>query len=1112
GLGRKRWIAPYLQEFVEDADGGVYVGDVIRERLLVYLQETYIVMRRCRNKFKHHVRRCVNWNDRWEEFWYREEKKMENPADTMKAYAEMITKINDNRKLKRNIAAMRVVRMLLLIFQWKDRGSNWRVILVEKHEVDVVHFNPLVGSSFIELPAPLKSNKNGLINIVNTDDDECFRWCHVRHLKPKDKRATEITRSDREFAKTLNYNGIGFPVRIDDIPKIEKANEIRITVIMLKGEKMFFPRYTSKFDYKDHMELLLMEDNEGNTHYVLVRDISMLLSSLSKTQHKRFYCLSCLNGFNSQERLDKHSGTCREVNGTQKTMMPKRGSKVVFKNHKRQLPVQFVIYADFESLLIPVDGEGKCLRKTHDHEMCSYGFKRVCYFDGKYDGEYKSYRGVGAVGRFLSDLLGEVEECNKIIQSEFNKVAIMSVKDYDKLEKAVECHICGGKFSEGDKKVLDHCHVTGKFRGAAHNSCNLNFKLTGKIPVVFHNLRGYDGNFIMQGVAELGEKIEVIANNMQKYMSFRVGKQLVFIDSMQFMSSSLEALVGNLDKSRFKRMQSEWQGEELEMLLKKGVYPYEYMSCWEKFDDKSLPEKSAFYSSLYEEEVNDNDYSRACKVYKKFDCKSLGDYHDLYLKTDVLLLADVFEDFRRVCLDAYKLDPAHYISAPGLSWDAMLKRTGVKLDLLSNVDMYQFIEKGMRGGVSYIGHRYAKANNKYMSDYDPEKPSSYIMYLDANNLYGHAMSEELPYGKFRWIDVDKVKLEDYGKGKEKGLILEVDLEYPSELHKLHSDYPLAPEKMEISDDMSTGVKKLVTTLTGKTSYVCHVNNLKLYMGLGMKLVKIRRAFEFAHSKWLKGYIQFNTDMRTVAKNDFEKNFFKLMNNSVFGKTMENLRKRVDVKLMVDGNKLKKAVASPCFVRAKVLSGGLVAVKKVKEVLLLNKPVYIGMSILDLSKTVMYDFHYNHIRKIYGSRAKLLFTDTDSLMYRLHTDDAYKDAANFSDKYDTSGYNKNSPFYDETNKKVIGKFKDEAGGIPIREFIGLRSKMYSYEKDDGGGGKTAKGVKKYVIKKFITHEDYKRTLVEGLQMKHSMNVIRSNCHDVGTEEFPGESFRISNEKK
>ena len=616
----------------------------------------------------------------------------------------------------------------------------------------------------------------------------------------------------------------------------------------------------------------------------------------------------------------------------------------------------------------------------------------------------------------------------------------------------------------------------------------------------------------MQGVAELGERIEVIANNMQKYMSFRVGKQLVFIDSMQFMSSSLDSLVGNLNKDRFLRMQGEWQGKELEMLLKKGVYPYEYMDHWGRFGEKRLPGRSAFYSSLYEEGVSEENYLRANRVYRRFNCEHLGDYHDLYLKTDVLLLADVFEDFRRVCLGSYKLDPADYISAPGLSWDAMLKRTGVKLDLLSDVNMYQFIEKGMRGGTSYIGHRYARANNKYMSDYDPGKPSSYIMYYDANNLYGWAMSEELPYGKFKWISGDNIDLDNYGKGKEKGLILEVDLEYPSELHKYHSDYPLAPEKMEITEDMlsgyargirkvhgskSVGVRKLVTTLNEKKSYVCHIDNLKLYMKLGMKLVKIRRALEFSHSKWLKEYIQFNTDMRTVAKNDFEKNFFKLMNNSVFGKTMENLRKRVYVKLMVDGDKLKKMVASPSFVRAKVLSGGLVAVKKVKEVLLLNKPAYIGMSILDISKTLMYDFHYNHIRKLYGNRAKLLFTDTDSLMYRLSTPDAYEDALKFVSKFDTSGYSIDSPFYDATNKKVIGKMKDEADGVPIREFIGLRSKMYSYEKEDGKGGRTAKGVKKYVIKKYITHDDYKRTLEEGLQMKHSMNTIRSDCHEVGT---------------
>jgi predicted HNH restriction endonuclease len=248
----------------------------------------------------------------------------------------------------------------------------------------------------------------------------------------------------------------------------------------------------------------------------------------------------------------------------------------------------------------------------------------------------------------------------------------------------------------------------------------------------------------MQEVNGLDESINVIANNMEKYMSATFGKQLVFIDSMQFMSSSLDKLVSNLEEDKFLQMRKEWQGDEVSILTKKGVYPYEYMYSWEKFDEARLPGRSAFYSSLNEEGVNEENYLRAKEVWQRFGCENLGDYHDLYLKTDVLLLADVFEDFRRVCLENYKLDPAHYISAPGLSWDAMLKRTGVKLDLLSDVDMYQFIEKGMRGGVSYIAHRHAKANNEYMKDYDPDQPSSYIMYYDANNLYGWAMSEELP--------------------------------------------------------------------------------------------------------------------------------------------------------------------------------------------------------------------------------------------------------------------------------------------------------------------------------------------------------------------------------
>ena len=182
--------------------------------------------------------------------------------------------------------------------------------------------------------------------------------------------------------------------------------------------------------------------------------------------------------------------------------------------------------------------------------------------------------------------------------------------------------------------------------------------------------------------------------------------------------------------------------------------------------------------------------------------KKMGDYHDDYLKKDVLLLADVFEKFINTCLKYYGLDLCHYFSAPRLSWDAMLKMTGIELEKTSDINKYLFIEKGLKGGISYIAKRYAKANNKYINDYDPKKPSTFISYLDLNNLYDWAMSKYLPYEGFKWLkNVDKFDVTSINEKSFIGYFLEVDIEYSDELHELHNDYPLAPEKIAVSSDM-----------------------------------------------------------------------------------------------------------------------------------------------------------------------------------------------------------------------------------------------------------------------------------------------------------------------
>ena len=431
---------------------------------------------------------------------------------------------------------------------------------------------------------------------------------------------------------------------------------------------------------------------------------------------------------------------------------------------------------------------------------------------------------------------------------------------------------------------------------------------------------------------------------------------------------------------------------------------------------------------------------------------------------------------------------------------ALLKRKGDKIHgglsrimLLTDIDMLLMVEKGIRGGVSMISNRYSKANNKYMSDkFNPSEPSKYIQYLDANNLYGAAMFMKLPTHGFKWMN-DKELL----VWRKIPCILENDLEYPNKLHDLHNDYPLAPEKITYKNK----VKKLIPNLGNKEKYVVHYENLKQYLSLGLRLTRIHRGIKFEESEWLQPYIVMNTKLRAKGNNNFEKDFFKLMNNSVFGKTMENIRNRVDIKLVNDRVKAKKLAAKPNFNHLNIFCEELVAIHMKKTSLTMNKPVYLGMCILDLSKTIMYEFHYNYIKPKYGDKAKLLFTDTDSLMYEIQTEDFYKDiSGDVKDRFDTSDYPPNHPSGIPTgcNKKVLWMFKDEVAGRCIKEFVGLRAKLYSYKMLEGEENKKCKGVKKSVVKKSITYEDYKTCLFTGKEQLRKMNVIRSYDHEVYTE--------------
>ena len=366
------------------------------------------------------------------------------------------------------------------------------------------------------------------------------------------------------------------------------------------------------------------------------------------------------------------------------------------------------------------------------------------------------------------------------------------------------------------------------------------------------------------------------------------------------------------------------------------MYPYEYMDSMEKFNERELPTIDKFYSKLANNGISTDDYNHAKKVCDLFKINDLGEYHDLYVRADTAQLSDVFENFRSLCLKEYDLDPTYYISTPGLAFDAMLKVTKAKIELFTDIDMVLMTEKGIRGGLTQVAKKHAITNNKYLPSSDKSKKNVFLQYLDANNLYGYAMIQKLPLDGYKWADVsiftdDFVK--NYNVDSDKGYLLEVDVEYPDELRVAHEDLPFLPERRvkmskqhnEYEFDKRTKAhskvyktfnmnqepnKKFLATVQDKNKYVVNISTLKQALNHGLRLKKVYSVIEFNQAHWLKPYIDMNTELRKVAKNDFEKNFFKPLNNAVFGKMMENVRKRREIKLIVTEERRKKLVSEP----------------------------------------------------------------------------------------------------------------------------------------------------------------------------------------------------------
>jgi hypothetical protein len=1060
-------------------------------------------------------------------------------------------------------------------------GSGWSLSKVVSLVITFLEYRPFRGSSFIKLPKGVRNNK-GVLNVKNKDD-QCFRWAVTMSLNPDlcdGKDPGRVTKKIQEASGEYDFTDIEFPTPVCEatMRKFE-TNNPGIMVSLLGYENVYdaatertntiyHPMRPSpvrldqldgetNWDYqvrvsKHHVRLLVATgtverpgpdgtiETFNKNHFCVVRSMSkMLASQVSGKKAAKYFCDYCLDNYGTQALLDTHQVDCSK-NLPQSVVMPGEDNcHMRFKNIQNVVPAPFYIVADFESNLEDANekrGKTTVVKQHHvPSAFCLHLHSRVesfqmdpivraktCEEDADMDKAF--VEAVASVATEIGDRFPEPVPM------------VFGAEEQSRHDEQDTCYACGNIFVEEMEenkkkkwsKVRDHCHYTGRYRGALHNSCSLRLKKVRTIPVIFHNLKGYDSHLFVKRLADIPGAIGCIANNEQKYITFHkditVGPvggdtmdkiRLKFIDSASFLLSSLESLVANLKghggSAQFHALRQYYSGKQLELLLRKGVYPYDYMNSTSRMTETQLPPKEQFYSKLNEEHISDADYTHAQEVWVAFGCETMADYARLYCKSDVLQLADVWENFVQLGLEAFGLDPSYYVSLPGYSWDAMLKTTKVDIPLLTDKAMYEFFEKGVRGGVSTVTGRYARANNKHMTEYDPSKESSFISYVDANSLYPYAMKRKLPLGDFRWLGDSERDEMMRDHDLIRACTLEVDLEYPKELHDRDNDYPMAPESIRVN--ATDPVPKLTPNFNTKSRYVVHHEVLRYYLSRGLKLTAIHRGVSYSESNFFSSFIDLCVSRRAQATSKFEKDFWKLCMNAVYGKCLQKVRDRCKV-VLVNGNdrvKLLKLIAKPTFQQPlEYRDSELVSVLMKQRVVTLNMPVFLGASVLYHAKLHMYR-HHDYVKEKWGGDARLLFTDTDSLCYHIRTEDWFSDIRpDLSTVYDMSDYPKDHPLHSTENKKIVGFFKDEAAGRQITEFVGLRAKSYSYMLDGGEECKKSKGVKRSVIKNATRHEEYKRCLfgvANGTEAdgelpgttRKTYREFKSRNHDITTNE-------------
>lgn len=1005
------------------------------------------------------------------------------------------------------------------------------------------------GSSYVPLPSKLAKRK-ACINVIN-DDDKCFIYSlltkHIPNVCPS-STLTEESFND-ELLNTYNFEGLQYPVTINQIKNFEKKNpNVSVNVFEYNSDKKVAPiRIVDEL--ADHTDLLLLHGRDNTSHFVYIQDfVKLIQKQLTKCTNKIVVCKRCSHSNqvrnckpNPETWLKNHLLLCGKHKPTEAKLPLPGKNTLQFQQFETQIKVPFMVCADFESTLKPIDDntDGKTYQEHDANSFCtlvSSTYSNEILEKFNISTEPFLYRGPNAGAKFLLHLKDLAEQVSKILS--LNEPINMTEQDKKRHDDAIECELCKRTFSDLNletTKCADHDHVTSKFRYSLCNRCNLRCKPPNFIPIWIHNLSHYDQAFIISNLNVLkGCEIKMIPSNKEKMIAIlvNVGKVwLRFLDSYKMMSASLDELSKNLPSECLIASSKLVPAEHTDLISRKGCYCYDYVTSEDKFSETRLPPKEAFKNRLNDTEISDEDYSLANRVWEVMQFSNFGQYHDFYLTLDVCLLTDVINSFRSLCYEYYKLDMCHFWTAPSLTWQAMLKHTGITLELLTDYDMFLLVESSIKGGLVQSSLRYVRSNNKHLecpSDYNPDEKTSYIIYLDCVNLYGKALSLPLPTGNFKWEEnPENVEWTNLPSDSPFGYLLECDVEVPQSVHDKLNDLPPLPEKSVPPFGGKT--EKLMATLTKKERYIAHYTVFQQAQKLGLRVTKVHRVLKFSQSPWMKKYIDFNSNLRSKSTNDFSRNFFKLMNNAAFGKSLQNNRKHMDVRVVTTQEGFDKYARQSRFVDRVIIKegeeDGIILVFLTKTVVLMDKPIFIGSVTLDLSKVHMYDFFYNTLQTCFkppDSCMHLSYTDTDCLVMHLITEKNIYEIFKLIGKehLDLSNYPEDHQLRDDSNKQVAGKFKDETKGRALFEHIGLKSKMYAQRYSSTpvtnatrrSEVKKAKGVKTSFVDKEMRFEHYKDALFNKTQYKAKFNMIRCRKFKLTSVSVEKRSLSFDDDKR